>query len=109
VRHIQPGAGGYGDPLARDPQLILEDVRDEKLGIDYVKREYGVVIDQEKLNVDEAATRRLRRRMAENKDREQDPESHVQHFVQSLKLGLRYLPGTKTSPGKRSLKRTRGT
>ena len=108
VRHIQPGAGGYGDPLTRDPQLILEDVRDEKLGIDYVKREYGVVIDQEKLNVDEATTRRLRRRMAEIKDRGQDPESHVRHFVRSLKLGRRYLPGTKTSPGKRSPKRTKG-
>ena len=29
VRHIQSGAGGYGNPLERDPELVLEDVLEQ--------------------------------------------------------------------------------
>ncbi len=88
VRHIQPGAGGYGDPLMRDPQLVLEDVRDEKLSINYVKREYGVVIDARTMTVNEPATRRLRKRKAAAGQRPQGLASHVAHFVRSLGLRL---------------------
>ena len=30
-RHILPGAGGWGHPLERDPALVLDDVRQEKV------------------------------------------------------------------------------
>ena len=30
----QSGAGGYGDPLARDPARVLEDVLDDYVSID---------------------------------------------------------------------------
>ena len=101
VRHILPGAGGYGDPLERDPRLVLEDVRDEKFSIAYVKREYGVVIDPETLTLDEGATRRLRRRKARGRERDPDPESHVRHFERSLGLGRRPRRGTKPSRGRK--------
>lgn len=56
--HIQPGAGGYGDPFTRDPQKVLDDVLDEKISPAYAERAYGVVIAAGK--VDEAETKRLR-------------------------------------------------
>jgi N-methylhydantoinase B len=64
-RMVLAGAGGYGNPLERDPARVADDVREEKLSIDYVRREYGVVIDPHSLQVDEAATTALRQRMAQ--------------------------------------------
>jgi N-methylhydantoinase B len=40
----QPGAGGYGDPLARDPARVLEDVLDDYVSLDAARTGYGVVI-----------------------------------------------------------------
>jgi N-methylhydantoinase B len=64
LHHIQPGGGGHGNPLERDPALVLEDVLDEKLSPAYVRREYGVVLDASGRSVDEAATQRLRAELA---------------------------------------------
>ena len=89
VRHLVPGPGGYGDPLERDPELVLEDVLDEKLGIDYVRREYGVVVDPDTLTLDADATTRLRRQMAADDTESCGTASHVQHFVRGLGLDPR--------------------
>jgi N-methylhydantoinase B len=58
----QSGAGGYGDPLERDPARVLDDVLDDYVSIDAARREYGVVVTGEgvDLRVDDAATRELR-------------------------------------------------
>ncbi len=56
-----PGAGGYGDPLERDPDLLLADVRDGKVSLEIARRDYSVVIDPETLMIDQAATARLRK------------------------------------------------
>jgi N-methylhydantoinase B len=58
----QPGAGGYGDPLEREPALVLEDVLDDYVSVDAAREEYGVVIVGDR--VDEAATRQWRRALA---------------------------------------------
>lgn len=44
-RHVLGGAGGWGDPRQRDPALVLRDVQEEKISLDYARREYGVAID----------------------------------------------------------------
>lgn len=59
-RHTLAGAGGWGDPLERDPAAVLRDVREERLTPEHARREYGVVIDTERRAVDEAATAALR-------------------------------------------------
>jgi N-methylhydantoinase B len=64
------GGGGYGDPLERDPQLVLKDVREGECTIDYVKENYGVVIDPASVNLDEGATEKLRREMRDARLRE---------------------------------------
>jgi N-methylhydantoinase B len=39
-----PGGGGYGDPLDRDPEAVLEDVRDGKVSVSKAEGAYGVVV-----------------------------------------------------------------
>ncbi|MCY3945393.1 MAG: hydantoinase B/oxoprolinase family protein [Anaerolineaceae bacterium] len=54
------GGGGWGDPLERDPQRVLEDVVNEYVSLESARRDYGVVIDEDTLTVDEGATAALR-------------------------------------------------
>lgn len=60
ILHVLAGAGGWGDPLERDTALVLDDVRNEKLTVDYVLDQYGVVVDPETLTVDEDSTAAVR-------------------------------------------------
>jgi N-methylhydantoinase B len=55
-----PGGGGWGDPLDRDPQRVLDDVRDEVVGIDAAREVYGVVLVGDGQAVDAVATASLR-------------------------------------------------
>jgi N-methylhydantoinase B len=66
-----PGGGGYGDPLQRPIELVLNDVVNGYVSLDAAAREYGVVIrylgSQDQLvrlpklyMLDEAATASLR-------------------------------------------------
>jgi len=61
VVSIRTGAGGgWGDPLDRDPRLVLEDVRAELVSPAQAREIYGVVMHGERLEVDAAATAALR-------------------------------------------------
>ncbi len=60
LRHRTAGAGGHGDPLRRDPALVLEDVRDGKVSADAASRLYGVVVTPRPWRIDHAATATLR-------------------------------------------------
>ena len=60
IQHDQPGGGGFGDPLARDPARVAADVRDEKISVEFARREHGVVLDPATLVVDAEATARVR-------------------------------------------------
>jgi N-methylhydantoinase B len=62
VRHTTAGAGGYGDPLKRDPVLVLDDVRDGKVTVEGAARDYGVVVLPSPWRVDGDATSALRAR-----------------------------------------------
>jgi N-methylhydantoinase B len=58
------GGGGWGDPLDRDPQAVLDDVLDEYVSINGAARDYGVVLigslDDLTLAIDSEATEKLR-------------------------------------------------
>jgi N-methylhydantoinase B len=58
--HDQPGPGGWGDPLERDPLRVLRDVTNELVSLDSARDDYGVVIDPAALIVDEDSTARRR-------------------------------------------------
>jgi N-methylhydantoinase B len=64
ISHQTAGGGGYGDPLERDPQMVLADVRNEYLSLEVARTDYGVAIDPIRWAVDEAETARLRERAA---------------------------------------------
>jgi N-methylhydantoinase B len=49
------GAGGYGDPRTRPPELVLADVRAGLVSAEAAAEQYGVVLD-ERLDIDEPAT-----------------------------------------------------
>ncbi len=57
------GGGGYGDPLERDPQLVLKDVREGECTIGYARENYGVVVAPGSLDLDEGATDTVRQEM----------------------------------------------
>ncbi len=60
------GGGGYGDPLERDPELVLEDVLEGYVSVEGSKRDYGVVIDIEKEQIDWEGTKTLREKLKTN-------------------------------------------
>lgn len=55
-----PGGGGYGDPKDRDPQLVLEDVRNGKITLQRATQCYGVTIDHQSMTVNWKETTQLR-------------------------------------------------
>lgn len=55
-----PGGGGYGHPLEREPQTVLQDVRDGKISFGAAESEYAVALEAEPLAVDPVKTRALR-------------------------------------------------
>ncbi len=61
-----PGAGGYGNPLFRDPQKVVDDVENGYVSLEKALKEYGVVIQREKdgiYQVDLCKTDTLRKKM----------------------------------------------
>ena len=60
---VGPGGGGYGDPLAREPQRVRDDVADGLLSTEAACRDYGVVLTPSG-EVDTAQTARLRAEMS---------------------------------------------
>src|SRR5690606_35374202 len=65
-RYLTNGGGGWGDPLDREPERVLHDVRDGYVSIEQAREQYRVVIsgdpewDPEGLVIDEKATAVLR-------------------------------------------------
>jgi N-methylhydantoinase B len=53
-----PGGGGHGDPLAREAERVLIDVRDGNVSPEAAERDYGVVLrrDGTAWTIDQAAT-----------------------------------------------------
>jgi N-methylhydantoinase B len=62
-RHEVAGGGGWGDPLERDPALVLRDVLNGFVSERAAREDYGVVLTGKPLIVDAAATTALRQQM----------------------------------------------
>jgi N-methylhydantoinase B len=58
------GGGGWGDPLERDVEAVLDDVWDEYVSVEGARRDYGVIItgtlEAMDLGIDYEATKKLR-------------------------------------------------
>ena len=44
VSYYSPSGGGYGDPMERDPDKVLDDVLDGFITVDHARDDYGVVL-----------------------------------------------------------------
>jgi N-methylhydantoinase B/oxoprolinase/acetone carboxylase alpha subunit len=54
------GGAGYGDPLDRDPDLVIQDIKDQIISDWSAKRVYKVVYDPQTLKLNREATDRAR-------------------------------------------------
>jgi N-methylhydantoinase B len=62
IIHEQAGAGGFGDPLERDPTAVLEDYLDEKISAGFAERHYGVAFARDQIDTIRTASLRASRR-----------------------------------------------
>jgi N-methylhydantoinase B len=81
------GGGGFGDPLERAPEDVLEDVIDDYVSIERAKKDYGVVIelvDPElcEYKIDHEATENQREYIRNNREEwlREDPEDVVTRY-----------------------------
>lgn len=81
--HVMAGAGGNGDPLTRDPDLVREDVLDEKIGAPYARAIYGVVLTGRDQTVDAGQTAKLRHRLRSTRS-DLIPLGHLPFFRRAL-------------------------
>ena len=72
-RHEVAGGGGWGDPLERDPALVLKDVFNEFVSLRSAGADYGVVLAGKPLAVDEPATAALRERIRKGRSWTEPP------------------------------------
>ena len=63
VTHIQPGGGGFGEPLVRDFERIRQDVWNHKLTAAFVLEHYKVVVDSATGEIDVPSTAALRAKL----------------------------------------------
>jgi N-methylhydantoinase B len=60
-----PGGGGFGDPLARDVEAVLRDIRDELVSAGEAATQYGVVVAGDGRTIDHGQTAALRQQLAQ--------------------------------------------
>ena len=69
IYHRQAGGGGWGSPLCRLPQSVQRDVINDKVSIRAARADYGVIIKEDTLEIDESRTKELRKKREKTKDR----------------------------------------
>ena len=67
MRVVTTGGGGWGDPLEREPELVLRDVVEGKVSLTAARDAYGVVLNAdggaEQATIDATATEVLRQKL----------------------------------------------
>jgi N-methylhydantoinase B len=102
------GAGGLGDPMERDPAMVVEDIRNKHTTADVSSRVYAVAMDAKTLEVDLRETERLRaarraerrrkglpgiqylRKIVAAREKKELPEHVVEFFAETIKFTPSY-------------------
>ncbi|MBI2532859.1 MAG: hydantoinase B/oxoprolinase family protein, partial [Deltaproteobacteria bacterium] len=84
------GGGGFGDPIDRDPQLVLRDFGRGWVSREIAERIYGVVISRDGRAVDAAATNAARSEIRQARKRESAPVSGKTSGGDDLKSSNRW-------------------
>ena len=89
------GGGGYGDPLKRDPEAVLESIFEGFRSVECAADVYGVLITKATMTIDFAKTETLRTRIAAERARPEVTEPNLpgaSDWVQKrLRQGDEYL------------------
>ena len=85
-RHELAGGGGWGDPLERDPDNVLKDVRNELVSPTMAFDDYGVRIDTKRWTVDQASTEAQRKKLREIRPKE-TPKVLWEEPAQDIEVG----------------------
>jgi N-methylhydantoinase B len=86
------GAGGYGDPLERDPARVALDLRRGAVTREWALEGYGIVIDEhghvdtDATEMQRAKLRKARLRKAPKHERRKIDPTHVRHVAEGLLL-----------------------
>jgi N-methylhydantoinase B len=87
--YLVAGGGGYGDPLDREPERVAEDVRDGYVSINGAFSDYGVVIDNNR--VDDKLTKSSRDKIRASRVHPQifdEPEDLVDKYgARTIRVG----------------------
>ncbi|MBI2180936.1 MAG: hydantoinase B/oxoprolinase family protein, partial [Deltaproteobacteria bacterium] len=84
------GGGGFGDPIDRDPQLVLRDFGRGWVSREIAERIYGVVISRDGRAVDDGATNASRSEIRQARKRESAPVSGKTSGGDDLKSSNRW-------------------
>ena len=82
------GGGGFGDPLERDPESVLEDVVDDYVSVARAEIDYGVVVIEHDAEIDDYeidrdATEKARQRIRSERRGwlEEDPQAVAERYA----------------------------
>jgi N-methylhydantoinase B len=75
------GGGGLGDPLLRDPRLVVQDVRDEFVTAVHAEQVYGVVLTEDPQGYNPTATSARRREIRTQRLRESGNSSELREVL----------------------------
>ena len=67
VSYMTAGGGGYGDPLTRDPQRVLRDLREGYISREHARDRYGIILGADG-ELDEAASSQRRAELGKQGD-----------------------------------------
>jgi len=88
VEIVTTGGGGWGDPLARDPEAVRLDVVRGLVSDASARDDYGVVLcDDRPRSVDADATESLRRRLADERGKDVDMFDRGDHYAELIASG----------------------
>ena len=67
LRILTPGGGGWGDPLDREPEKVLQDVTLRRVSLDSARHSYGIVIDRDSMRILENETDQERKKLRDSR------------------------------------------
>ncbi len=65
ARNINPGGGGYGDPMTRPVDNVIQDIKQGLISKEAAEKEYGVILINDDLIIDEEKTAQQRQRASQ--------------------------------------------
>ncbi|QEC47260.1 hypothetical protein FSW04_06425 [Baekduia soli] len=87
VEWVSPTAAGWGDPIRRDPQAVLDDHRAGLVTAQDAGRVYGVVLEDDGAAVDVAATERARTAVRRRRLGGEEPRDEVAAPAAAMRVG----------------------